>query len=158
MARRSSRTGWPALAKDTSWAKRIGIDGVALALVIQAVLALGLTLLVVVLYGGVSGLVIFNDPTIDAEARPFLLGGMVGALSCTAAMVAAFTAPYLIVAWGLRTRKPWSHLAGLIISGLSLSNFPLGVIAGILGFVVLLDKDITAELRGSATNTEGRDE
>jgi hypothetical protein len=139
------------LANNEGWAKRIGIDGVALAMVVQAVLVLGLTLLFMIVYGVFATLVIVNDPTVDPQALPFLIGGVVVALGVTSLVIVAFTAPYLITAWGLRARKPWSHLAGLIVSGLSLSNFPLGVIAGIMGFIVLLDKDITAELRGTAS-------
>ncbi len=137
------------MANDERWAKRIGIDGVALAMVIQAGLVLGITLVFMAIYGVITTLVVFNDPTIDPDARLFVVAGVVAALSFAVLMVTAFTLPYFVTAWGLRARKPWSHLAGLIVSGLSLSNFPFGMIAGIMGFVVLLDKDISAELKGS---------
>ncbi len=116
---------------------------------VQALVILAIMLLFVAVYGVAAFVVVLDDPTIDPEARPMLLGAIIGALSCSALMMAVFTVPYLVTAWGLRARKPWSHLAGLILSGLSLSNFPFGLIAGIIGFVVLLDKDITTELKGS---------
>lgn len=102
------------MADDEPWAKRIGINGVALAMGGQALLLMRVKSLLVAGYGVAAVVVILEDLAMDPGALRFMLGGVTAGLCFAAFMIVALTAPDFATAWGLRGRKPWSRLAGLI--------------------------------------------
>ena len=49
--------------------------------------------------------------------------------------------PAVIIGYGLYRMRPWSRLAGIVLSIISLLSFPIGTILGIYGLWVLFNKD-----------------
>lgn len=67
-----------------------------------------------------------HDPNVPAFVPfiPAAVGlGIVG-------MIALFSIPCLVVAWGLFKDRPWSKLMALIMGILNLMAFPLGTVTG----------------------------
>ena len=54
-------------------------------------------------------------------------------------------APFLLTGRGILAGRPWARTAGLILSALMLTDFPIGMSLGILGLGVLLDEEVTAD-------------
>ena len=75
----------------------------------------------------------------------FGVGGLVAGL-----FVIAFSLPAIALGYGLRKRRPWARILGFVVAALALMNIPLGTALGIFAFVVLMDKDVAAELSGRA--------
>ena len=49
--------------------------------------------------------------------------------------------PSLITGYGLLYFKPWARIVGIVLSAVSLINFPIGTAVGIYGLWVLLNKE-----------------
>jgi hypothetical protein len=85
------------------------------------------------------------------EEELMVMGGIYGVVGLVAAVLAGlFAVPNLIVGNGIRGRKPWARMGGLVMGALALLNMPLGTILGIYAFMTLIDKDVTAEFEGRA--------
>lgn len=157
----SSPTGTPRLAEGApSWAReRIGLDGAALILYGQGALVVLGFVAVVILQVIVVGGVIVLEPSVNGPDVFSVATGIIAMLLCGFPLMIAFSTPYFIAGWGIRHRKPWSHVMGLIMSGLSLSNFPIGLVGGVLCLMVLTDADCVAELkRGPVDEDRGLNE
>lgn len=80
-----------------------------------------------------------------------LVGGIYGVLGLAIAVFAAlFAIPDLLIGMGLRRRRKWARIGGFVVGALALTNVPLGTMLGVYAFVVLLDKDVTAEFEAAA--------
>jgi hypothetical protein len=79
--------------------------------------------------------------------------GFVGALSIGLAIllliVAAF---YVLVGFGLWTRRPWARIAVIIMSILDLFSFPVGTIIGVIGIWLFGFEDTVKGLFGGPVN------
>ncbi len=71
-----------------------------------------------------------GDP-IGLFMMPFLLG--FGGL---------FALPFIATGQGLLQGRPWARIAGIILSALIITDFPIGMSLGILGLGVLLDDEV----------------
>jgi len=137
------------LSTDTpSFAERVGVDGVALILYIQGALgalAFGLALVLYAM-GPFIVLAVERPPPSEIAA----IGAMT-LFMCLflLAIAVVFVGPYFLAGWALRRRKPWAHIVALIMSAISLSNCPFGVIGGVIGLIVLLDSNVIAELKNA---------
>ena len=101
----------------------LGALGVLLALAIFAV------------FGGVAGVIGATADVGDAAvAAPII--GLVG--SVVMVFILILSIPGMIVGVGLIKFRPWSRLFGIILSAISLLNFPFGTVIGAYGLWVLL--------------------
>jgi hypothetical protein len=88
--------------------------------------------------GGVAGIVgATADPQDAAIAIPIL--GLAG--TGLAAFLTFFALPSLITGYGLLSFKPWARVVGIVLSAISLVNFPVGTALGAYGLWVLLNKE-----------------
>ena len=112
-------------------------------------LAVGAVLFLIFSLGGV-GMGVAGAGGGDQEL--LFMSGIYGmAAVLTALSVAVFSIPYVLVGWGMRRRKPWSRLGGLVFGVLALMSFPLGTLLGVYGIVKLMDDEVRALLEsGSA--------
>ncbi|HHO52737.1 MAG TPA: hypothetical protein ENK18_18145 [Deltaproteobacteria bacterium] len=104
---------------------------------LQLLGVLGMGLFVFV--GGGLGLLGISE----GDAELVVMGGVYGLVGVVfAVLIGAFAVANLAVGWGLRGRKPWARIGGMIAAALSMMNMPLGTLLGIYAFMVLLDKDV----------------
>jgi hypothetical protein len=101
--------------------------------------ALGLlgALILVVVFGGVTGLIAADGDPDAAIALPII--GLTGAV--VVVIVVATSLPAVVIGWGLYKLRPWSRVAGIVLSIVSLLFFPFGTLLGIYGLWVLCSSD-----------------
>ena len=88
--------------------------------------------------GSVAGIVgATAEPHDAAIAVPIL--GIAG--TALVIMLGIFSLPSLITGYGLLYFKPWARIVGIVLSAVSLINFPIGTAIGIYGLWVLLNKE-----------------
>src|SRR5580765_3288151 len=106
--------------------------------IVMGVLGLCAAFLLLIVFGGVAGLVgAGGDP--DAHiAVPII--GLTGA--ALVVFVVAMSLPAVIIGYGLYRMRPWSRLAGIVLSIIALLSFPIGTILGISGWGVLFNKGV----------------
>jgi hypothetical protein len=106
-------------------------------------LAVGACMLLLALFlaltmGSVTGIVgATAEPQDAAIAIPIL--GIAGMALVT--MFGVFSLPSLITGYGLLYFKSWARIVGIVLSAVSLINFPLGTAVGVYGLWVLLNKE-----------------
>ena len=115
--------------------------------IISGVLGLCAAFLLTVVFGGVAGLVGAEADGEAAIAVPII--GMTGAAIVT--FVVLTSLPAIIIGYGLFKMLPWSRIAGIVISIISLISVPFGTIIGIYGLWVLFSKDGQAVFEASPT-------
>ena len=105
--------------------------------IVSGVLGLCIALVLVLVFGGVSALV-----AAEGDADAFVAVPIIG---LTGMMVVLFTValslPSIVIGWGLYRLRPWSRIAGIVLSIVSLISFPFGTILGVYGLWVLFSKD-----------------
>ena len=105
--------------------------------VVSGVLGLCLALVLVVVFGGVAALVGAEGNPDAAIVVPILgLTGMAIVL-----FMVTISLPSIIIGYGLYQLRPWSRIAGIVLSIVSLISFPFGTALGIYGLWVLFSKD-----------------
>jgi hypothetical protein len=97
-----------------------------------------LALFLALTMGSVTGIVgATAEPQDAAIAIPILgIAGM-----ALVVMFGAFSLPSLITGYGLLYFKSWARIVGIVLSAVSLINFPLGTAVGVYGLWVLLNKE-----------------
>jgi hypothetical protein len=103
--------------------------------IVSGVLGLCAALFLTIIFGGVAGLV-GADPD-GAVAVPII--GLTGA--ALVVFIVAVSLPGIIIGYGLYRLYPWSRIAGIVLSIISLISFPFGTLLGIYGLWVLFSKD-----------------
>ncbi len=90
-----------------------------------------------IVFGSVMGLVGADASEGADVALPIigLTGGVVVML------IVITSLPAVIIGYGLYRIQPWSRIAGIVLSIVSLCWFPLGTIIGIYGLWVLFSPD-----------------
>ncbi|MBW1878999.1 MAG: hypothetical protein JRJ84_11595 [Deltaproteobacteria bacterium] len=73
-------------------------------------------------------------------------------LALVATVVPLFAVPFLATGWGIRGRRPWARIAGLVLSVLVVTDIPIGFALGAFGLGTLLDREVRAEFAATATN------
>lgn len=87
------------------------------------------------MFGGIAGIVGATADAGDAAvAIPVI--GLIG--SVVVVVILILSIPGIIVGIGLLKVRPWSRLFGIILSVISLINFPIGTVLGVYGLWVLL--------------------
>ena len=81
-----------------------------------------------------------------ADQGMLVAGGFYGGLGLVAALFAVvLAAPNVLVGVGLRQRRRWAWLAGLVCAALALSQLPFGTALAVYALRTLLDPDVNAE-------------
>jgi hypothetical protein len=88
----------------------------------------------VALFGGVAGLLNYNDPDATLTVPTVSLAGAI-------ILIIALALPGLIAGVGLLFYQPWARTAMIIVSLLQLMNIPLGTALGVYGLWVLSKKE-----------------
>ena len=125
---------------------RAHVDIVGLLFLLMGVLELvvaGLLGLGLVTGGAALG---FAGTSGGGDADLLVAGGTLGITGLVLSVLSAVLAiPAVIVGMGIRRRRPWVRIGGLVLGALQLTSIPLGTMLGIYAFVTLLDKDVAAE-------------
>ena len=101
-------------------------------------ISLGLAALLLLVLGGTAGIVgAAADARDAAVAIPIL--GITG--TAVGAVLVLFAVPGLLTGYGLLYYRPWARIAGIVLSALSLINFPIGTAIRAYGLWVLLSRD-----------------
>src|SRR5262245_42744021 len=98
------------------------------------VMGLFAAIVLVFVFGGVSSVV-----AAEGDTHALSIIGFTGMALVT--VVAAVSVPSVIIGIGLVRFRPWSRIAGMVISILSLMIIPFGTIIGAYGLWVLFSKD-----------------
>lgn len=95
-------------------------------------------ILLMLIFGGAAGIIGAAADNADAAvAIPII--GLAG--SALVFLLLLLSIPGLIVGVGLLKFRSWARIVGIILSVLSLINFPLGTVIGIYGLWVLLNNE-----------------
>ncbi len=112
---------------------------------ILGVLGLMGSLLVVLVFGGLAGII--NMAAID-DPNAFLavpIVGLIGGLLVV--VIFTLSVPGIIAGVGLLKRRPWARILTIVLSVLNLIIIPFGTLLGIYGLWVLLSRN-TAPIFG----------
>ena len=112
---------------------------------ILGVLGLMGSLMVVLVFGGLAGII--NMAAID-DPNAFLVAPVVGLVGSILVMVIfTLSVPGIIAGIGLLKCRPWARILTIVLSVLNLIIIPFGTLLGIYGLWVLLSQN-TAPLFG----------
>jgi hypothetical protein len=93
--------------------------------------------LLMIVFGGVTGLV-----TASGDPDAAVAASIVGVTGASVVLVTILTSlPAIFIGLGLYRLRPWSRIAGIVLSILSLLAFPIGTALGIYGLWVLFSAD-----------------
>ena len=96
-----------------------------------------LALLMIFVFGGAAGIVGASGDPEAAIAVPII--GLTG--TALVGFLLMTSLPSVIVGIGLLRLRPWSRIAGIVISIIALMMIPFGTIVGAYGLWVLFSKD-----------------
>ncbi len=117
------------------------VKTIAILNIILAGLGILGSLVILLLFGGVAGVIIHdNDP--DAASVAAMMGAIGGIV---AIVLAIFSVPTLIGGIGLLKFKEWARILIIVMSAINLIHIPLGTALGIYG-IWALTKDETRVL------------
>ena len=95
-------------------------------------------LMILLFFGGLAGVVASDAADADAAGGAAVLGivGGVGAI-----VLSVLSIPCVIAGVGLLKLRSWAQILTIIMSVLSLVNFPMGTALGVYGLWVMLNKE-----------------
>jgi hypothetical protein len=96
-----------------------------------------LALLMIFVFGGAAGIVGASGDPEAAIAVPII--GLTGTALVIFLLMTSL--PGVIVGIGLLRLRPWSRIAGIVISIIGLIMIPFGTVVGVYGLWVLFSKD-----------------
>jgi len=96
-----------------------------------------LALLMIFVFGGVAGIVGASGDPEAAFAVPII--GLTGTALVVFLLLTSL--PGVVIGIGLLRLRPWSRIAGIVISIIALMMVPFGTIVGAYGLWVLFAKD-----------------
>lgn len=102
--------------------------------IVSGVLGLFGALVLIVVFGGVTGVV-----GADGDPDAALVTGAIGI--ALVLLLVMTSLPAVFIGYGLYKLRPWSRLAGIVLSILLLIIFPFGTILGVYGLWVLFSRD-----------------
>lgn len=106
--------------------------------IVLSALGLFAALMLLLVFGAAAGIVGAAAEQGDAAIAIPIIGLAGGAL---VTFLLVLSLPGLVTGIGLLMFKPWSRIAGIVLSALHLIHIPLGTALGIYGFWVLLNKE-----------------
>ena len=95
-------------------------------------------------FGGLAGLVTFNDDTHDAMVGGAVLS-LIGAVILVVMLVLSL--PMIIAGIGLLNYRPWARILAIIVCAIHIFGFPFGTAFAIYGLWVLLSNQGAALFR-----------
>jgi hypothetical protein len=112
---------------------------------ILGVLGLMWSLMIILIFGGVTGII---NMTATDNPDAFLAVPIVGLIDgLLVVMIFTLSVPGIIAGLGMLKRRPWARILTIVLSVLHLINIPFGTILGMYGLWVLLSRN-TASLFG----------
>ena len=96
-----------------------------------------LALLMMFVFGGAAGIVGASGDPEEAIAVPII--GLTG--TALVVLLLLTSLPGVVIGIGLLRLRPWSRIAGIVISIIALMMVPFGTIVGAYGLWVLFSKD-----------------
>ena len=96
-----------------------------------------LALLMMFVFGGAAGIVGASGDPEAASAVPII--GLTG--TALVVLLLLTSLPGVVIGIGLLRLRPWSRIAGIVISIIALMMVPFGTIVGAYGLWVLFSKD-----------------
>jgi hypothetical protein len=96
-----------------------------------------LALLMIFVFGGAAGIIGASGDPEAAIAVPII--GLTGTALVIFLLMTSL--PGVIVGIGLLRLRPWSRIAGIVISIIALIMIPFGTVVGVYGLWVLFSKD-----------------
>jgi len=96
-----------------------------------------LALLMIFVFGGAAGIVGASGDPEAAIAVPII--GLTG--TALVVLLLLTSLPGVVIGIGLLRLRPWSRIAGIVISIIALMMVPFGTIVGAYGLWVLFSKD-----------------
>jgi len=105
--------------------------------IVSGVLGLLGAIILMIVFGGVVGLIGADAREGADVAVPII--GVTGAVVVLFMVITSL--PAVIIGYGLYRIQPWSRIAGIVLSIVSLLWFPLGTALGIYGMWVLFSKE-----------------
>jgi hypothetical protein len=80
---------------------------------------------------------------VEGEEELMITGIAMGAAGLFVSFfVMMFSLPSFAAGIGIRRRRPWGRIVGIVVGALALSSIPLGTALGIYALIVLIDKDV----------------
>ncbi len=111
-----------------------------------------MSLLMLVVFGGVTGLV---GVAAVEEPEALLAVPIIGAIGTfIIGFMLALAVPRVVAGFGLLGRKPWARILAIVLSVLGLVSFPFGTALGAYGLWVLLS-EATGPVFGIAPTATG---
>ena len=105
--------------------------------IVWGVLGLCGALVLMVVFGGVAGLV-----GADGDPDAALVVPIIGLTGLALVLIVVITSlPAVIIGYGLFRLRPWSRIAGIVLSIVSLLMFPFGTPLGVYGLWVLFSRE-----------------
>ena len=105
--------------------------------ILSGIIGLCGALVLVAVFGGVAALVGAEGDPDAAFVVPII--GLTGI--ALVLFIVTMSVPSIIIGYGLYRLRPWSRIAGIVLSIVSLISFPFGTILGVYGLWVLFSKD-----------------
>jgi hypothetical protein len=105
-------------------------------------------LILMAVFGGITGLIGLNATGDDARVAIPIIGG-IGAIVVTFTFLLSL--PGIIAGIGLLSFRPWARILTLILSGFLLIHIPFGTALGFYGFWVLLSAEGAALFQRAPT-------
>lgn len=94
--------------------------------------------------GMIGGGAVLGIAAGDPDA--LVAGGVLGVMGLVVSVISGILAiPAILVGTGIRRRRPWARIGGLVLGAFQLTSVPIGTMLGVYAFVTLLDKDVAAE-------------
>lgn len=106
--------------------------------IILGVLGIAVAIGFFVLGAGTTATILATDDSEEAAVGAAWAGGC---MTFIAALIALLSIPSIIAGWGLSKKKSWARILTIIISILSLPQFPIGTAIGVYALVILFNEE-----------------
>lgn len=121
-----------------------------ICLLINGWLDVAVVLLFSVIFISLVGLMASSSNSLSPEdSNPMIIGFGIATLLLLAAATISF-----LVAWGVKRKKNWAKIVGIIFAILNLSSFPVGTILGILILLGLFSQEANVWFSTKRTTTK----
>ena len=87
---------------------------------------------------GTAATILAEDDSNEARVGAAWAGGCI---SVVAAIFGIMAIPSIIAGWGLSQRKSWARILVIVLSILSLPNFPVGTAIGVYALVIMFNEE-----------------
>lgn len=106
--------------------------------IIFGVLGIAVAIGFFMLGAGTTATILATDDSEEAAVGAAWAGGC---MTFIAALIGLLSVPSIIAGWGLSKKKSWARILTIIISILSLPQFPIGTAIGVYALVILFNDE-----------------